>query len=138
SNISANTLSALIDNSESGVINGDAKISMNVAGNANVTNELSALINNSEGGVINGDARISMNVVGTANVTNDATLAIYGSDGARTSAILVSGGNYNVGGTFLNYIDGNGAITFNNASAHADILKVGVFGTNGVLNIGGG
>ena len=56
----------------------------------------------------------------------------------RTSAILVNGGNYNVGGTFLNYIDGNGAITFNNASAHADVLKAGVFGANGVLNIGGG
>jgi hypothetical protein len=137
-NISANSLSALIDNSEGGVINGDAKINMNVAGNANVTNELSALIDNSEGGVINGDARINMNVVGNANVTNDATLAIYGSDGATNSAILVNGGNYNVGGTFLNYIDGNGAITFNNASAHADILKAGVFGANGVLNIGGG
>ena len=35
-------------------------------------------------------------------------------------------------------IDGNGTITFNNASAHADVLKAGVFGTNGVLNIGGG
>jgi hypothetical protein len=137
-NISANSLSALIDNSEGGVINGDAKINMNVAGNANVTNELSALIDNSEGGVINGDARINMNVVGNANVTNDATLAIYGSDGATNSAILVNGGNYNVGGTFLNYIDGNGTITFNNASAHADILKAGVFGANGVLNIGGG
>jgi hypothetical protein len=106
---------------------------------ANISaNSLSALIDNSEGGVINGDAKINMNVAGNANVTNDATLAIYGSDGARNSAILVSGGNYNVGGTFLNYIDGNGAITFNNASAHADILKAGVFGTNGVLNIGGG
>ena len=29
-------------------------------------------------------------------------------------------------------------IAFNNASAHADILKAGVFGANGVLNIGGG
>ena len=106
---------------------------------ANISaNSLSALIDNSEGGVINGDARITMNVVGNANVTNDATLAIYGSDGATNSAILVNGGNYNVGGTFLNYIDGNGAITFNNASAHADILKAGVFGANGVLNIGGG
>ena len=28
--------------------------------------------------------------------------------------------------------------TFNNASAHADVLKAGVFGANGVLNIGGG
>jgi hypothetical protein len=29
-------------------------------------------------------------------------------------------------------------ITFNNASAHADVLKAGVFGTNGVLNVLGG
>ncbi|MGH8100775.1 MAG: beta strand repeat-containing protein, partial [Chthoniobacterales bacterium] len=35
-------------------------------------------------------------------------------------------------------IDGNGTITFNNASAHADVLQVGALGTNGVLNIGGG
>src|SRR5256714_13250945 len=35
-------------------------------------------------------------------------------------------------------MDGNGVIAFNNASAHADILKAGVFGANGVLNIGGG
>src|SRR5207247_10630970 len=61
-----------------------------------------------------------------------------GSDGARTSAILINGGNYTVGGTFLTYMDGNGSITFNNASAHADVLKAGVFGANGVLNIGGG
>ena len=40
--------------------------------------------------------------------------------------------------TFLHFIDGNGTITFNNASVHADVLKAGVFGTNGVLNIGGG
>lgn len=39
---------------------------------------------------------------------------------------------------FLSYIDGNGTITFNNATAHANILKAGVFGANGVLNIGGG
>jgi hypothetical protein len=105
---------------------------------ANISaNSLSALIDNSEG-VIHGDAKINMNVTGNANVTNDATLAIYGSDGATNSAILVNRGNYNVGGTFLNYIDGDGKITFNNASAHADVLKAGVFGTNGVLNIGGG
>ena len=80
-----------------------------------------------------------MNVSGTATVTNDATVAIYGSDGAVGGAgININGGNYNVGGTFLSYIDGNGTITFNNASAHADVVKAGVFGTNGVLNIGGG
>jgi hypothetical protein len=108
------------------------------AGNISA-NSLSAQIDNSEGGVIGGAGGvIAMNVAGNANIDNNATLAIYGSDGAANSEILVNGGNYNVGGTFLNYIDGNGAITFNNASAHADILKAGVFGANGVLNIGGG
>ena len=79
-----------------------------------------------------------MNVSGNATVTNDATVAIYGSDGAKSAAININGGSYDVGGTFLTYIDGNGTITFNNASAHADVLKAGVFGANGVLNIGGG
>src|SRR4029077_20101885 len=47
-------------------------------------------------------------------------------------------GNYDVGGAILSYIDGNGTITLNNATAHADVLKAGIFGANGVLNIGGG
>ncbi len=101
-------------------------------------NSLSAQIDNREGGVIGGTGVIEMDIAGNANIANDATIAFYGSNGAAASAILINGGNYNVGGTFLNYIDGNGAITFNNASAHADILKAGVFGANGVLNIGGG
>jgi hypothetical protein len=106
---------------------------------ANISaNSLLAQIDNRNDGVIDGAAVISMNIAGNATVTNNATLAIYGSDGAAASAILINGGNYNVGGTFLAYMDGNGAITFNNASAHADILKAGVFGANGVLNIGGG
>jgi hypothetical protein len=79
-----------------------------------------------------------MNVAGNANVAHDATLAIYGSDGAAGSAINVFGGNYNVGGTFLTYIDGAGTIAFNNASVHADVLKAGVFGANGALIVGGG
>jgi hypothetical protein len=106
---------------------------------ANISaNSLLARIDNRNDGVIDGAAVISMNIAGNATVTNDATVAIYGSDGAAASAILINNGNYNVGGTFLTYMDGNGAITFNNASAHADILKAGVFGANGVLNIGGG
>jgi hypothetical protein len=108
-----------------------------VAGNLSA-NSLSAQIDNRQGGVISGAGLIEMDVTGNANVTSDATIAFYGSDGAAASAILINGGNYNVGGTFLTYMDGNGAITFNNASAHADILKAGVFGANGVLNIGGG
>jgi hypothetical protein len=107
------------------------------AGNINA-NSLLARIDNRQDGVIGGAGVIEMQVAGTANVTNDATLGFYGSDGAAASGIVINGGNYNVGGTFLTYMDGNGAITFNNASAHADILKAGVFGANGVLNIGGG
>jgi hypothetical protein len=99
---------------------------------------LLAQIDNREGGVISGAGIIAMNVAGNANIDNDATVAFYGSDGAAASGILINGGNYNVGGTFLTYMDGNGAITFNNASAHADVLKAGVFGSNGVLTIGGG
>jgi hypothetical protein len=98
---------------------------------------LDVVIDNTDGS-IGGDATVNMNVAGSANVTNDATVAIYGSDGATLSAININGGNYNVGGTFLTYIDGNGRITFDNASAHADVLKAGVFGANGVLNVGGG
>ena len=80
-----------------------------------------------------------MNVSGTATVTNDATVAIYGSDGAvGGAAININGGSYDAGGTFLAFIDQDGTITFNNATAHADVLKVGALGTNGVLRIGGG
>jgi hypothetical protein len=65
-------------------------------------------------------------------------LQILGSDGAGSAAINVNGGNYNVGGTFLGYIDGSGTFTFNNAAIAADTIKVGVFGSNGTLRIGGG
>src|SRR5439155_12267339 len=62
----------------------------------------------------------------------------FGSDGAASAGINFTGGNDNIGGTFLATIDGNGAIAFNNAGLHADIVKVGVFGNNGTLTIGGG
>jgi FecR protein len=106
----------------------------------NITaNSLLAQIDNRQGGVIRRGGLIEMNIAGMANIANDATVAIYGSNGAADSAILIDGGNYNVGGTFLAFLDGNGSIsTFNNANIHADVLKMGVFGANGVLNIGGG
>jgi hypothetical protein len=119
-----------------GIMDQIAAISV-TAGNISA-DSLSAQIDNRGGGVISGGGLIEMDVAGNANIANDATVAFYGSDGAATSAILINGGNYNVGGTFLTYMDGNGSITFNNASAHADVLKAGVFGANGVLNIGGG
>src|SRR4029077_20489693 len=86
-----------------------------------------------------GDASVNMNVSGTATITGDATFEILGSNGvAKGAAINFNGGNYGVGGTFLGTIDGDGGITFSNASVRADVVKAGVFGTNGTLTIGGG
>ena len=121
-------------------IGGDATVSITAA---NLTaNSLLAQIDNTGGSIganTEGGAMINMNVSDSATVTNDAKVAIYGSDGAVGGAgININGGNYNVGGTFLSYIDGNGTIAFNNINAHADVLKAGVFGANGVLRIGGG
>jgi hypothetical protein len=141
------SLSATIDNSSGpgngfigATIGGDATVNITAA--SLTANSLLAQIDNTGGSIganNEGSAMINMNVSNSATVTNDATVAIYGSDGAVGGAgININGGNYNVGGTFLSYIDGNGTITFNNASAHADVLKAGVFGANGVLNIGGG
>lgn len=110
---------------------------------ANITaNSLRAQIDNT-GGSIGGNVMINMDVSGTATVTSDATFRILGNDPSGSAAINFNGGGYVIGnaasgGTFLGTLDGNGTITFNNASVHADTLKVGVFGTNGVLNIGGG
>ena len=127
------TLNAEIDNG-AGTIGGNATINVTAA---NVTaNSLLAQIANT-GGTIGGNAAINMNVSGSATVTNDATVTISGNDPAGSAAINING-SYDVGGTFLSRIDGNGTITFNNAGAHADVLKAGVFGTNGVLNVGGG
>jgi hypothetical protein len=124
--------------SESGVstISGDATIDITAATSA-VGGTLNVLIDNT-GGSIGGSATINTNFSGNATVTNDATLEILGSDAAAAAAINLNGGSYDAGGTFLALIDGDGAITFNNASVHADVLKVGALGTNGVLNIGGG
>ncbi len=79
-----------------------------------------------------------MNVSGNATVTTDATLTIEGSSTAASAAINFNGGNYGVGGTFLTTISDDGAITFNNASVNADVIKAGVFGSNGTLTVGGG
>jgi FecR protein len=134
-NTQGNAATFIINNSNGGTIGGPA--SMNVAANNITANSLVASIDNTEG--IVGYAEVNMNVSSTATVATDATVAIYGSNGSvEGAAITINGGSYNVGGQFLTYIDGDGLITFNNASAHADVLKAGVFGANGVLNVGGG
>ena len=120
-----------------GSIGNDATIDVSAA-NITTGGMLFASIDNSEGGSIGGNAAINMNVSNSATVATDATIQIYGSDSAESAAININGGNYSAGGEFFSVIDGNGTLAFNNASVHADVLKAGVFGTNGVLNIGGG
>src|SRR5262249_37741516 len=123
-----------------GTIGGNGMI--NFAANNITANSLLAQIDNTNGSIgesNEGGATINMNISGSATPTPDATVQILGSDGAvGGAAINVAGGNYDVSGTFLSSLDGNGTITFNNATAHADVLKAGVFGDNGTLRIGGG
>lgn len=107
------------------------------AGNINATS-LSTVINDSQGGSIGGSTTINVAVAGNAAITRDATFQINGSDTAASAAININGGNYSSGGTFLGSIDGNGIFTLNRATIAADIVRVGVFGNNGTLRIGGG
>jgi len=118
-------------------IGGDAAINI-TADTLSVGGNLDSKIDNSSSGTIGGNATIDMNVSGSATVTSDATFQILGSDGAAAAAININGGSYDAGGTFLAEVDGSGTIAFTNATVHADVLKVGALGTNGVLNIGGG
>jgi hypothetical protein len=138
-NLTTGALFADIYNYGGAQIGGNANINFNLTGNLTTQSDANFLIDNSNGGTIGGNATINMNVSGNAAVTSNATVQILGSDGAANgAAINFNSGNYVVGGTFLSTIDGNGIIAFNSASVHADVLKAGVFGTNGVLNIGGG
>ena len=123
-----------------GAIGGIAEIDVNAA--SITANSLVTQIDNTGGSIgasTEGGATINMNVSGSATVTNNATFQILGSDGAvGGAAITFNGGSYDAGGTFLTFIDQDGTITFNNVGANAAVFKAGVFGTNGVLNVGGG
>jgi FecR protein len=135
-NISSQGLALLIANNNGGHIGASATIDVSAA---NITaSSLFTQINNSNGGSIGGNAAINFAVSGKATITNDATFRIDGSNGAASAAINISGGNYNAGGTFLGFIDGSGIFTLNNDNIAADVVKVGVFGNNGTLRIGGG
>ena len=99
---------------------------------------LFAGITGNNGGTIGSSAGVIFNVSGSSAFAHDATFEIIGSDGAQAAAIDINGGIYNVGGTFNGFIDGNGVFNLNNATIAADIVKIGVFGANGSLRIGGG
>ena len=167
-NLSANTISALVNNRLGGFIGSGGNMAFNIGGdlttthaasflidndqnstlgdnvllgvgaaNISVGDSLTARIDNSGGSSINGEAKIDLHA-GEATVGTDATIEILGSDGADSATINIGPGNYDAGGTFRTYIDGNGTIALNNASIHGDVLKVGALGANGALNIGGG
>src|SRR5205809_725998 len=109
------------DGLEGGQIGENATIS--VAAASIQAASLLAEINNSQGGQIGGSASINVFASGAVVVTNDATFCIDGSDGATSAAVNFNGGNYNVGGTCLGYIDGNGTFTLNNATIAAETVK---------------
>jgi hypothetical protein len=135
-NITANFLLAQIKNG-GGSIGGNANINFNLTGDLQTVGDASFLIDNRSGGTIGGNATINMDVSGSATITNNATVAIFGNDPAGSAEIDING-SYDVGGTFLSSIDGNGTIRFSNVGASADVFKAGVFGANGTLNVGGG
>lgn len=119
-----------------GIIGGNAVIDVNAV---NVdAGSLLAGIGTSNDGRIAGAAAINLNISGNSTATGDATFQILGSNGDGSASININGGNYNVGGTFLGFIDGNGIFTVNRATIAADVVRVGVFGNNGTLRIGGG
>lgn len=120
-----------------GSIGSAATINLATGGDL-TTNVLVGFIDNQNEGSIGGEASLNLNVGGDATIITDATFEIRGSDGAGSAAININGGNYDAGGTFRAFIDGDGTIAFNNTNVHADVLKAGALGANGVLNIGGG
>ena len=130
-------------NADGGTIGGSATLDVTTKDLSSGRSLFVAILNSTNDGGATGtvasDATLNFNVSGTATVATDATFQINGSDSAASSTINFNGGGtYNVGGTFVGFMDGSGTMTFNNASVNADTVKVAVFGANGILRIGGG
>lgn len=130
----ASGLNLLVNNAAGNISTGGT---IAVTTGALTAGSVDLVINNQAGAIASGGT-IDVNVSGSATVTNNANLEVLGSDAATGAGINVNGGDYNVGGTFRAFTDGDGTIAFNNANAHADVLKAGALGANGVLNVGGG
>ena len=143
-----NNFTAGIFNFE-GTIGGKAAITLNAD---SLTAESLTLQIDSFAGSIGSNATITSNISGTVTTTNDATVTIditpagldqskgkQGNAPATVGAIDFNGGTYEIGGTLLSTITGgDGGITLNASTMHADILKIGALGDNGTLTIGGG
>ncbi|HEY2714041.1 MAG TPA: FecR domain-containing protein [Chthoniobacterales bacterium] len=125
--------------------------SINFSANSLTASSLLMQIN-SAGGTIGSTAAIALGISGSLTTTGDTTVDIDltstdrdrqskndSNQPAAVASIDFEGGSYEVGGTFHSTITGvDGGITVNTASLHADIVKIGAFGTNGSLTIGGG
>ncbi len=122
--------------------------SISLTANALSAPSLLAQIDDS-GGSIGGDASIAFNISQSLTTTSDATFNIDltpeghahagNNQPATIGTIDFNGGSYDVGGTLLaTIVGGDGGITIGTASMHADIVKIGAFGNNGSLTIGGG
>jgi FecR protein len=122
--------------------------SISLTANALSAPSLLAQIDDS-GGSIGGDAAITFNISQSLTTTGDATFNIdltpeghahaSSNQPATIGTIDFNGGSYDVGGTLLaTIVGGDGGITIGTASMHADIVKIGAFGDNGSLTIGGG
>ena len=118
-------------------IGGDAVINV-TTDTLSVGGSLDSTINNSNSGTIGGNAAINMNVSGTLPSPMMPLFRFLAAMGRHRRRSISMAAVMMPAGRFLPLHRRNGTITFNNASAHADVLKAGVFGTNGVLNIGGG
>ncbi len=130
-----------IVNADAGSIGGSATMDItatSISGDSLFVAILNSVNDGMPNGTIGSNATINFNVSGTSTITNNASLQINGSDSAASAAINLTGGTYNVGGTFTGFMDGSGIMTFTNANINADKILLGVFGANGVLRIGGG
>ena len=135
-----------IINADGGTIGGSATLDVTTKNLSSGRSLFVAILNSTNDGGATGtvasDATLNFNVSGTATVATDATFQINGSGSAASSTINFNGGTYNVGsparpGTFEGFMDGSGTMTFNNTTINADTVKVGIFGANGTLRIGG-
>ncbi len=142
-------LNLFINDISGGSIGGSAAISLNASSVA--ASSLFASIESGTGS-LGPSASINLNVSGTVTTTSDTTVTIdlpltasdqskgkQGDAPSTVAAIDFNGGTYEIGGTLLSTISGgDGGITLGAASMHADILKIGAFGTNGSLIVGSG
>ena len=125
-------------NSDSGHIGTGGNIMVSTGGDF-AAGTLNAVIDSSKGGSIDAGGAITFNIGGALTTSGDANVDIALRRFDSPAAIDFNGGTYEVGGTLRSTITGgDGGITIGTAAMHADIVKIGAFGNNGSLTIGGG